>query len=349
MSKERVAIIGSGNWGSTIAKIIATSVAHRGDRFDPEVRMWVFEEMINGESLTSIINTRHENVKYLPNVALPTNVVAVSDLLESAADATILVFVVPHQFLKKTLSTLKGHVRPDVKAVSLIKGINFQSMGTGVELLSEVISQELGGVDTSVLMGANIATDVAAEQFCESTLGYRVHEHAVLLQQIFQVPYFSVGLVNDVVGVEMCGALKNIVALAAGFSDGQGWGESSKAALLRIGFIEMQRFIELIFASSHPNLFMESCGFADVVATAMGGRNRKAAEAFIKGGRSWDEIERVVLGGQKIQGVSTAKGAYEVLRAKDKLQEFPLFVSVYEICFDGKPFSHMIQAIGPKS
>ncbi|KAF9177705.1 Glycerol-3-phosphate dehydrogenase, partial [Haplosporangium sp. Z 11] len=93
---EKVALIGSGNWGSAVAKIIGRNVL-RYDHFDNEVKMWVFEEKVNGQKLTDIINTRHENIKYLPGIQLPENVVACPDLLETCRDATMLVFVVPHQ------------------------------------------------------------------------------------------------------------------------------------------------------------------------------------------------------------------------------------------------------------
>ncbi|RKO90404.1 NAD-dependent glycerol-3-phosphate dehydrogenase N-terminus-domain-containing protein [Blyttiomyces helicus] len=169
---EKVALIGSGNWGSAIAKIVGRNVK-LNHGFDTEVRMWVHEEIIQGQKLTDIINTKHENTKYLPGIKLPENVVAVPDLLEAIKGATLLVFVIPHQFVPDTCDRLRGKVHPSARAISLIKGVD-TSKG-GINLISESIREHLG-VDVSVLMGANIATEVALEQFCETTV-VQSHTH----------------------------------------------------------------------------------------------------------------------------------------------------------------------------
>ncbi|KAJ1498615.1 Glycerol-3-phosphate dehydrogenase [Coelomomyces lativittatus] len=118
--KESVSIIGSGNWGSVIAKVIGENVLNHTE-FDNEVKMWVYEEIIDTQKLTDIINTQHENVKYLPGIKIPENVKAISDLLETCKEASILVFVVPHQFVKGICNELLGNLRKDTKAISLIK------------------------------------------------------------------------------------------------------------------------------------------------------------------------------------------------------------------------------------
>jgi glycerol-3-phosphate dehydrogenase (NAD+) len=119
-TKERVCIVGSGNWGSGIAKIIGRNV--RGSEiFEEDVKMWVFEELVDGRKLTDIINTEHENVRYLPGIKIPENVYAEADLLKAVEGATILVFVVPHQFVRGICEKLRGNIRPDAKAISLIK------------------------------------------------------------------------------------------------------------------------------------------------------------------------------------------------------------------------------------
>ena len=120
---DKVVIIGSGNWGSAIATIVGKNCA-RLSSYETRVNMWVFEELIENEKLTDIINTRHENVKYLPNIRLPTNIVAVPDLAEACRDATVLIFVLPHQFLPKLLPTIRAVVHPtQCRGISLIKGL----------------------------------------------------------------------------------------------------------------------------------------------------------------------------------------------------------------------------------
>jgi glycerol-3-phosphate dehydrogenase (NAD+) len=118
--KKRVAIIGSGNWGSAIARIVGWNVQEK-DGFEREIKMWVYEEIVNGKKLTEIINETHCNEKYLPGFTIPDNVVAVPDLVETATGADILVFVLPHQFVRRICSQLKGHVKSGAYGISLIK------------------------------------------------------------------------------------------------------------------------------------------------------------------------------------------------------------------------------------
>merc|ERR1719436_1359731 len=146
MAPKKVCIVGSGNWGSAIAKLVGYNAARLPDRFEKNVNMWVFEEEVNGRKLTEIINTDHENVKYLPGVTLPSNVIAVPDLVEAARNADLLVFVIPHQFIARTVQTLKGNIKTDAAAISLIKGINITENGLGLN--SDEIREGLG-IDVS--------------------------------------------------------------------------------------------------------------------------------------------------------------------------------------------------------
>lgn len=238
--------------------------------------MWVFEEIVEGRKLTEIINTEHENVKYLQGIKIPHNVVAVADIAEACAGASILIFVIPHQFLGGLCEKIRSVVAPYCIGVSLIKGVHFDD--TGMVLISEMISKEMGGMDISVLMGANLANEVAAGDFSESTIGYNNEAHGKLLQTIFNDPRFQVSIVNDVPGVEVCGAVKNVVALGAGFIDGMGGGDNSKAAIIRIGLMEMKKFIKTHYPKVKDSTFFESCGVADLIVTCYGGRNRKCAQ-----------------------------------------------------------------------
>ncbi|KAG5462921.1 MAG: glycerol-3-phosphate dehydrogenase 1-like protein, isoform CRA_b [Olpidium bornovanus] len=316
--------------------------------------MWVFEETIDGRKLSDIINELHENVKYLPGIKIPDNVVAIPDLVEAARDATLLVFVIPHQvggkeparnapadrglwnrggnispdparfllqtypqktplnsftasqFVVRACQSLLGHITPDCRAVSLIKGVDVNS--GGLALISNVISETLG-IDCSVLMGANIAGEVARKCFAEATLGYHPGqlEAGRLFKKLFDTRYFRVNAVEDVAGVELCGALKNVVAIGAGLSDGLKYGDNTKAALMRIGLAEMRKFAKLFSAGVKDDTFFESCGVADLITTCNGGRNRRVAEA------------RVITG--KACFVSQA---YDYDRRAGRLQNFPV-------------------------
>ncbi|KAM3585106.1 uncharacterized protein V6R79_007668 [Siganus canaliculatus] len=342
MPGKKVCIVGSGNWGSSIAKIIGHNVK-ASNRFDPMVNMWVYEEMIDGRKLTEIINTEHENVKYLPGHKLPRNVVAVPEITEAVKGAKILVFVIPHQFISKLCDQMKPHITEGTIGISLIKGID--EGPEGLKLISDIIREKLE-IDVSVLMGANIASEVADEKFCETTIGAKNEGNGGIFKELLQTPNFRINVVQESDTVELCGALKNIVAVGAGFCDGLGFGDNTKAAVIRLGLMEMVAFAKL-FCSGQvtSNTFLESCGVADLITTCYGGRNRKVAEAFAKTSKSITELEAEMLNGQKLQGPQTSAEVYKLLQKRDMVNKFPLFSAVYQICFEGKEVREFITCL----
>uniref|UniRef100_A0A3Q1IQM0 Glycerol-3-phosphate dehydrogenase [NAD(+)] n=1 Tax=Anabas testudineus TaxID=64144 RepID=A0A3Q1IQM0_ANATE len=314
MPGKKVCIVGSGNWGSSIAKIIGHNVK-ASNRFDPIIDMWVYEELIDGKKLTEIINTDHENVKYLPGHKLPKNVIAVPDITEAVKGAKILVFVIPHQFIGKLCDQIKPHIMEGTIGISLIKGVD--EGPDGLKLISDIIREKLE-IDVSVLMGANIASEVADEQFCETTIGAKNDANGHIFKELLQTPNFRITIVHESDTVELCGALKNIVAVGAGFCDGLGFGDNTKAA---------------------------SCGVADLITTCYGGRNRKVAEAFVTTSKSIAELEAEMLNGQKLQGPQTSAEVYKILQKKNMVNKFPLFAAVYQICFEGKAVKEFITCL----
>ncbi|ORX90462.1 glycerol-3-phosphate dehydrogenase [NAD+] [Basidiobolus meristosporus CBS 931.73] len=341
LSKEKVCVVGSGNWGTAVSKILANNVLRYGE-FDPEVRLWVHEEISRGEKLSEVINQRHENVKYLPNIQLPTNLVACPDLRACVKDATVIAFVVPHQFLKGVCADLVNQVRPDAKAISLIKGIDASS--EGVRLFSEEISGTLG-IETSVLSGANIAQEVALEHFCETTIGSRVKEHGEIYRKLFNTEYFRVTVVDDVAGVELCGALKNIVAIGAGIVDGLKLGDNTKAAIMRIGLMEIIQFAQTFYSGVKVETFFESCGVADLITTCAGGRNRRVAEAHVLTGKPFHVLEKEMLHGQKLQGTLTAKEVHAFLAARQLTDRYPLFTKIHDIVYRNQAPSTLVDGL----
>lgn len=367
--KSKLAIIGSGNWGSAIAKIAGNNVTKHSDLFEEQVPMYVYEEEVKGRKLTEIINSEHENVKYLPGVKLPSNIKAVSSATEAAKGADLLIFVLPHQFIESVCRELRGQVSPEARAISMIKGVEVKD--GQIRIFADVI-EELLGCKCAALSGANIANEVAQEKFSETTIGYRAGDIATAerFQKVFDTPTFRVGMIEDVAGVSLCGALKNVVAIAAGFTDGLGWGSNAKgkcksprgknddasiagggsnadaaflsparhfaAAVMRIGLMEMKRFSEEFFSGVKAETFTEtSAGIADLITTCFGGRNRKCAEAFVTTGKSFDVLEKELLNGQKLQGTETAKEIHEFLKTRGKVDDYPLFKSVFAIAYEG--------------
>jgi glycerol-3-phosphate dehydrogenase (NAD+) len=330
LKRHRVAYVGSGAWACASARM-AAQTCRESSLFETDVAMWVYDEKLeDGRMLTDVMNEKHENVKYLPGVDIGANIIAYPDLLEAVKNADVICICAPHQFVHRICVQMQGNIKPSAIAISLTKGMRIRAEGP--QLVSAMVRSKLG-IDCSVLMGPNIAEEVAAENLCEATIGYRQVESARVLQKLFERPYFSVACVLDIEGCELCGTLKNIVALSAGFTDGLGCGANTKAVILRVGLSEMRRFAKALYPSVQDETLMESCGIADLIATCFGGRNRRVAEAFTKeqGKKSFTELEADLLSGQKLQGVLTSNEVQSVLVARGWLQQFPLFVAVNDI------------------
>lgn len=362
--------------------------------------MWVYEEQVDGKNLTEIINQQHENVKYLPNIPLPHNIIANPSIQDAVKDSTILIFNLPHQFIKGLCKQIKGSIQPFARGISCIKGVDVRE--SEIRLFSEAIGEELG-IYCGALSGANIANEVAQEKWCETTIAYdppsvdsqaptpartppnltpassqldltklEQHKdvsgkpsrvklrplpaeyHAVdhtTMKTLFHRPYFHVRVISDVAGVSLGGALKNIVALAAGWVDGLGWGDNAKAAIMRVGLLEMVDFGQKFFADSiQPKTFTEeSAGVADLITTCSGGRNHRCAKMSVVEGKPISEIEARELNGQKLQGVSTAEEVNIFLKSKGMEKEFPLFTAVYKILQGEEKYEDIPSLLEPRT
>ncbi|KAI5188057.1 glycerol-3-phosphate dehydrogenase (NAD+) [Nematocida homosporus] len=330
MNEKKVGIIGSGNWGSAIAKLVGENV-QRISGYDKSVQMWVFEEMVAGKELTRIINEDHENVKYLPGIKLPMNVVAVPEIEKVVEGADVLVFVMPHEFLNKCLDKIVGVVKPGAIGVTLIKGAFFEE--DRLVLISDLLSRRLG-IKVCSLMGANIAKDVAMEYFSESTISGGDKEVGMSMVHLFTTEYFSVRYLPVHGVAEVCGVLKNVVAMGCGIASGNGQGSNTIAAIIRNGLLEMIRFCdEFIGANSTAEMvsraFLESCVVADLIVTCTSGRNFRFTKQAVETGQTIVEIESSEMNGQKLQGYSTGQELKVFLERNNKKEIFPL---LYSIC-----------------
>lgn len=337
--KNKVAIIGSGNWGTAIATVIQKAIANNKD-FEKQINMWTFEEMVNNKKLTEIINENNENVKYLPGVNLSKDIVAVPDIEVAIKDSNVLVFVVPHQFIKRVCDKIKHLIRKDAIAVSLIKGIIVEN--NEIKLISDYIKDELG-IECGVLMGANIANEIGEGCISEGTLACDNENTSKIMHQVFNSPEYVVTCVKDKNGVELCGTLKNIVSLGYGIGNGINLKTNTKVAILRKGLLEMVKFCKMFYDNVKLETFFESAGIADLFVSSLCGRNFKCGVNLGKN-KSIKEIEES-MEGQKLQGTLTVKEIYGFLKNKSKESEFPMFVMVYKICFEGEKCDSIVKVI----
>jgi glycerol-3-phosphate dehydrogenase (NAD+) len=250
----------------------------------------------------------------------------------------VLIWVLPHQFIPRTASSVKDVIHPNAISVSMVKG-GVDIAKDGLKLCSEAI-EEIVGHKVSVIMGANVANEVARGDFCEATVGSTDAMTGAVFKALFNTKSFRVNVVDEVASVELCGALKNVVALGAGFTDGLGMGGNTKAAIVRMGLKEMETFIKHFYPATSAHVFSESCGVADLITTCFGGRNRKCAEAFaasrVNGeDRSWEDIEAELLGGQKLQGALTAMEIYPLIELHGLESQLPLICAIYKIACKG--------------
>jgi glycerol-3-phosphate dehydrogenase (NAD+) len=208
-------------------------------------------------------------------------------------------------------------------------------------LLSDMITSELS-LPVAVLMGANVARDVVQDAFVEATLACQDASLSQELAKIFDCPSFRIQTTTDVTSVELCGAVKNVIAMGGGFCDGLDMGPSTKAAILRRGMVEMAGLCQKFSKEFDYTIMMESCGVADVIATSFGGRNRRCSEEYVRRKLSgneftWKDIERDMLNGQKLQGLGTLDELVECIDNLGCKEEFPLIDRIYGISRRDEP------------
>lgn len=342
--------VGAGSWGTAVARLLAKNVQLL-ENWENDVIIQVYDELISDVPpsakvevplmLSSCINAIHMNPKYLPNVELPHNLFAVTAMDDVLKNADLIVFGVPNQFVHSVLKEMKGKVKNGAYVVTLTKGVEF--VDGKLKLISQIISEELGIPDDKVciLSGGNIAHEVANERFSEATLACKNEKDIDLLRPLFHSETFHVTGITNTDGPQMCGALKNIIALGKGLLDGLQKHEicevgcNMQAAFIRISLQEIKKFTNKFF-NVPDSVFFESCCLGDILATCMGGRHQRVAEAYVlkKGMVSFVDLEKEMLNGQKLQGTSTAKDVYSVIKKMNLEGEYPIMTTIYRIIYE---------------
>lgn len=255
MGAIRVAVIGGGSWGTTVASLAAAN--------SPTV-LWARRDDVAAE-----INTSQRNSRYLPSVALSANLRATTDLVDAVAGADVVVMAVPSQGFREVLSQASDHIRPWVPIVSLSKGLE---MGTELRM-SEVANEVMPGHPVAVLTGPNLASEVAVGQPAASVVAIDDAVIATALQELFSSAMFRVYTNSDVVGCEIAGVVKNVIAIASGIAHGMGFGDNTRATLITRGLAEMTRLALALGGS--PESLSGLAGVGDLIATcsSMSSRN----------------------------------------------------------------------------
>jgi len=344
---KNISIIGDGGMGSVLAMLLCEKrtadsgqrIADRKRKVDDirntkyaiRVRMWGYDR----EQLEQMATSR-ENKKFLPGYKLPEALVFEPDDERIMAGADLIISAVPCQFMRQVWGRLKTYVPKNVPIVSVAKGIENETLLRPSQILADVLREELktknSKLKTAVLSGPTIADELARRLPATACAASGDEKLARDVQQTFSVPWLRVYTNTDVVGVELAGAMKNIIAIAAGIIDGVGAGDNAKAALLSRGLAEITRLG--VAMGARQQTFAGLTGLGDLVTTCISpkGRNRSFGERIGKGQtleQAQEATESVV------EGITTCKSVAALATRHDV--EMPITQAVYEVLFENKP------------
>ena len=318
----RVAVIGAGSWGTAVAAIAATRTS---------TVLWA-----RRPELADDIATRHCNSAYLPDVELPPTLAGTSSLAEAVADADVVVMGVPSHGFRDILVAAGPFLGDGVPVLSLAKGVEQQTL----KRMTEVIAEVAPGRPTGVLTGPNLAKEIVAGQPAASVVATTDDDLSGELQQLLSTDVFRVYTNPDVVGCEVAGALKNVMAIASGMADGMGFGDNTRAALITRGLAELTRLG--VALGGQPLTFSGLAGMGDLVATCISrqSRNRYVGEELGKG-RTIEEITAEMK--MVAEGVKTSRAVVD-LAARVGV-EMPIAEQVVAVLYEGRKAADIIPAL----
>lgn len=321
-----IAVIGAGNWGTTLANLLAEKGYH--------VSLWVFEKELADEIRRTGINSL-----YLPGIPLSRKIEATENIQHAVENTRYILNVVPTQFTRSVFSKAARFIQKDAYLISASKGIEHGSLMTVSSVLKDVT-----GHQAAVLSGPSFAEEVIKKLPAAVTIAASNHETALLLQDVFNTDYFRVYTNTDVLGVELGGALKNVMAIASGISEGLGLGASTRAALITRGLAEMIRLG--VAMGAREKTFDGLSGLGDLVLTCTSTLSRNYTVGY-KLGRG--EMLTEILSKMKMvaEGVATSKSAFELSRKHDV--EMPIVEQIYKVVNEGKMPSDAVRELMTRS
>jgi glycerol-3-phosphate dehydrogenase (NAD(P)+) len=320
-----VAVVGAGSWGTAVAGILAANA---------DTVLWA-----RTPSIASSIATEHANPPYLPGVELPAELRATSDLAEACAGAAVVVMAVPSHGFRAVLEAARPALAGDVVIVSLSKGVEQDSLLRMTEVVAEVLPDQPRD-RIGVLTGPNLAREVAAGEPTASVIAIGDPNTAAELQRLFMTRTFRVYTNPDVVGCEIAGALKNVIAIAAGIAHGLGYGDNTKAALITRGLAELARLGMAL--GGDPLTFSGLAGLGDLVATCTSEKSRNRTVGVRLGeGQTLDEIVTDMT--MVAEGVKST-GALLELAARHEI-EMPIAEQVGAVLYEGRKPAEIVPSL----
>ncbi|KAH8863069.1 Glycerol-3-phosphate dehydrogenase 1-like protein [Schistosoma japonicum] len=343
---KRVSVLGCGAWGTAISRVIAENVVSSNE-FCSEITVYVHNEFHNDRSLVDWINENHINPVYLPTLTIPSNVFADNDIKKVVSDADIIAVAYPCRYIKWLVNQINGHIKENAYFISFCKGLVLCPEENQVKLVSDIIREQTGK-RCVVVSGATTALEVAQRQFTEVTIGSKSYDHGCEVKKLLQTDYLKLVITQDDVGVELCGGIKHIVAIAAGICDGLKLGDNTKSAVLRIGFWEMSELMKELFPDRGTDWLTieQSCGMAELfmcmshrtddipdIGSDLDLMNITVGHKLSRPGSS-SNLQSLNKDPNRTfaDGVEYAKQIYRILAARHRTSHFPLFVSVHRIC-----------------
>lgn len=317
---KKIGILGIGSWGTALGVLLSKK--------GQEVEMWG-RDKVHIEDM--IIN--RENKKYLPNIDLPENMSLSYDLEQAIYGKDIILLAIPTHGVRETLKLSRPYINDRQIIVNVAKGIE---NGTLMRI-SEIVEEILPENEYSMLSGPSHAEEVAIELPTTVVSASKSKRVAEIIQDVFMTPNFRVYTNPDIIGVELGGALKNIIALSAGISDGLKYGDNSKAALMTRGIFEISRLGEKMGARATTFSGLSGIGDLIVTCTSMHSRNRRAG-ILIGEGKSVEEAIREI--GMVVEGIKTTKSTYEL--AKNNNIDMPITNELYRVLYGEKDVKYSV-------
>ncbi len=308
----KAAVLGGGSWGTTVASIMSSNTP---------TLLWARDSAVVDE-----INTSKKNTRYLGDLQLHSKLTATADLGEAVSSADLLIMGVPSKAMRATLIKAKDHIRPWVPVISLAKGFE---PGTRYRM-TEIIEEILPGHPPGVLTGPNLAREIIQGYAAASVLAMEDETIVKRLQPVFQSSLFRVYTNTDMIGCELGGALKNVIAIASGMGDGTGAGENTRSAVITRGLAEITRLGVAMGGEAHT--FAGLAGLGDLMATSTSSlsRNHTVGEKL---GRGMQIDEIIAEMNQVAEGVNSSKIVIEL--AREHGLDMPIAEEVYKVCHEG--------------